>query len=291
MTGHVQPVMIVAVQALREARRRKVLAVVVVLTALFGLLYCWGAAEVFDGVEDRTTAGFQVTVLDERAIAGSTMVGLAIFGSLFLAVVLATFLSSSAVRGDAESGLLQPVLVRPIGRGHYLVGRFLASSLTSIVFVLIAYFAAVVAIGVIGDWWPAEPVRIAVNLAVAVACVSALALVGSTVMTATATGISVLMLYGAGVVGGMMGAIGESVGSDRLTTIADTLAWLLPFQGLYRDSLLQLIGSIGGPTGILVQLGPLGSSHSGGPWLLPYTAAYVLGVLVLAKVLLARRDL
>ena len=91
MTGHVQPVMIVAVQALREARRRKVLAVVVVLTALFGLLYCWGAAEVFDGVEDRTTAGFQVTVLDERAIAGSTMVGLAIFGSLFLAVVLATF--------------------------------------------------------------------------------------------------------------------------------------------------------------------------------------------------------
>ena len=38
------------------------------------------------------------------------------FATLFLGAVLAVFLTLGAVRGDAERGLLQPLLVRPLGR-------------------------------------------------------------------------------------------------------------------------------------------------------------------------------
>ena len=38
------------------------------------------------------------------------------FGTLFLGAVLAVFLTLSVVRGDAERGLLQPLVVRPLGR-------------------------------------------------------------------------------------------------------------------------------------------------------------------------------
>ena len=36
------------------------------------------------------------------------------FATLFLGTILAVFLTLGAVRGDAERGLLQPVLVRPL---------------------------------------------------------------------------------------------------------------------------------------------------------------------------------
>ena len=42
------------------------------------------------------------------------MFGLAMFSTLFLGVVLAVFLTLGAVRGDAERGLLQPLVVRPV---------------------------------------------------------------------------------------------------------------------------------------------------------------------------------
>ena len=46
------------------------------------------------------------------------------FATLFLGAVLAVFLTLGVVRGDAESGLLQPIVVRPIGRTTMLVARF-----------------------------------------------------------------------------------------------------------------------------------------------------------------------
>ena len=49
-------------------------------------------------------------------LTGSTLLGLAMFTTLFLGCVLAVFLTLGAVRGDAERGLLQPLVVRPLGR-------------------------------------------------------------------------------------------------------------------------------------------------------------------------------
>ena len=50
------------------------------------------------------------------------------FGTLFLGAVLAVFLTLGVVRGDAERGLLQPLVVRPLGRATLLLARFLAAA-------------------------------------------------------------------------------------------------------------------------------------------------------------------
>jgi Cu-processing system permease protein len=48
-------------------------------------------------------------------------------GTLLLGSVLAAFLTLGVVRGDAQRGLLQPLVVRPVGRGGLLLGRFLGA--------------------------------------------------------------------------------------------------------------------------------------------------------------------
>jgi Cu-processing system permease protein len=288
MSRQAQDALLVARHALRESLRRRVFAVVLGITAAFGVLYAWGASELFS---DAHNLGSGQLGLDARTLAGATMLGLTMFGVLFLGAVLAVFLTLGAVRGDAETGLLQPLVVRPLGRTAYLAGRFVAAAAIAMAYVVVVYATAIVVTGVIGHWWPAHPVSSGLRLALGVAVVAALSLLGSVFLTATANGIGVLMMFGAGLVGGLLGTIGDALHSHRLQSIADTASWLLPFEALYRDALRLLVRDIPGVTGAIIQLGPLGGSHDAGPWLLPWVVAYVLGVLALAAVAFRRRDL
>jgi Cu-processing system permease protein len=281
-------VWIVARHALQEAMRRRVLVVVLVLTVVFGGLYAWGCDALFDDVSgfDNNESG-----LDAVALAGSTIVGLAMFGGLFLGVVLGTFLTAGAVRGDAERGLLQPLVVRPLGRAQYLLGRFLAAATVSALYVLIVYFGAVLVTGVIGDWWPEHPFASGFRLAGAAVLVAALSLLGSVFLSATANGILVLMTYGAGLLAGLLGAIGDAIPSPTLQHIASVGSWALPYEALYRDALRLLVQDVPGVAGAIVQLGPLGGSHDAGPLLVPWAIVYLALVLAAAVWAFRRRDL
>ncbi len=281
-------VLVIAAHALRESLRRRVFVVVVVLTLAFGGLYTWGATELF---KDVSGFGGNEFGLDARTLAGATLLGLAMFGTLFLGAVLAVFLTLAAVRGDAETGLLQPLIVRPLGRNHYLAGRFFAASAVAFTYVGIVYTGAVVITGLAGDWWPEHPVGAGLRLALAVVVVAGLSLLGSIFLTATANGIGVLMIFGAGLLAGLLGSIGDALSSHTLQRIANTSSWVLPFEALYRDALRLLVQDIPGVTGAIVQLGPLGGSHDAGPLLLPWIVVYVAIVAVVGAFAFGRRDL
>jgi len=281
-------ILVVARHALQEALRRRVLAVVVVMSVIFGGLYAWGTHELFNDVNGFATND---RGLDATTLAGATILGLAMFGTLFLGTVLATFLTAGAVRGDAERGLLQPLVVRPLTRTQYLLGRFLAAALVSAVYVLVVYFAAVLIVGAIGDWWPQHPLGAALRLAGATVLVAGLSLLGSVFLGATANGIAIMMAYGAGLVAGLLGAIGDAIPSHTLQQIASVASWALPFEGLYRDALRLLVQDVPGVAGALVQLGPLGGSHDPGPLLVPWAVVYLVIVLTAAALAFGRRDL
>ena len=87
------------------------------------------------------------------------------FATLFLGAILAVFLTLGAVRGDAERGLLQPLLVRPLSRRTFLVGRFVAAAGVCVAYVIVVFLAAVVITGAFGDWWPDRVLVPALELA------------------------------------------------------------------------------------------------------------------------------
>jgi Cu-processing system permease protein len=281
-------VAIVAGHTLQEALRRRVLLIVLVLTAVLGGLYAWGCDELFQDVSGFAGNDSQ---LPAKELAGATILGLAMFGALFLGAVLAVFLTVGAVRGDAERGLLQPLVVRPIGRTQYLLGRFVAAAVVAGAYVLLVQAGAVVVTGLIGGWWPEQPVAAALRLAGAAVIVSALALLGSVFLSVTANGIMVLMAYGAGLLAGLLGQIGDVLASRTLQDIADVASWLLPFEALYRDALRLLVQDVPGVAGAVIGLGPLGGSHDAGPLLVPWAVLYVVLVLAGAAAAFRRRDL
>src|SRR5439155_20481163 len=95
--------------AFRESLRRRVFLVVLVLTIAFLILFWLGNHYAF---RDLAHVG-PPPGIDARTFAGAFIFGLAMFATLFLGVVLTTFLTLGVVRGDAERGLLPPLVVRP----------------------------------------------------------------------------------------------------------------------------------------------------------------------------------
>ena len=275
---------------LQEALRRRVFVVVACLTVAYLVLYGLGTWEAYKAV-DRTAGGTALAGVEPDIVAGATLLGLNMFGTVFLGTILAVFLTLGAVRGDAERGLLQPLLVRPVPRRTLLVARFAAAAAVCAAYVIVVFLAATVITWALGGWWPDHVVVPALELAGAVAILCAMSLAGSVVLASTANGIAVFMVFGAGLVAGLLGQIGEALGSGTLQDVAKISSWALPFEALYQAALAAITSDTVGFTRLAIDLGPFGGAQEFGPLLWPWAVAYVAIVGALALRAFTRRDL
>ena len=280
----------IARHGLQEAVRRRVFIVVAALTVAYLVLYALGTWQAYEGV-DRNTGGTALAGVEPDIVAGATLLGLNMFGTLFLGTILAVFLTLGTVRGDAERGLLQPVLVRPISRATVLGARFAAAATVTGAYVIAVFLVSAVITWALGGWWPDRIVEPALQLAAAVAIVCAISLAGSVFLAATANGIAVFMVFGAGLVAGLLGQIGEALGSHTLQDVAKIASWILPFEALYQAALAALTTDTVGFTRLAINLGPFGGATETGPLLWPYAVVYLAVVGAVAVRGFAARDL
>lgn len=281
---------IIVRHVLREALRRRVFVVVLVLTAVFLALYGFGAGRAFEETRALRHEAEQAGV-DSDVLAGATIFGLSMFATLFLGVILAVFLTLGAVRGDAERGLLQPLVVRPLGRSTFLAARFLGAAAATAVYVALVYALSLAITGLSGDWWPDRVVSPALELLGAVGIVTAVSLLGSVFLSSTANGIAVFMVFGAGLTAGLLGQVGEAIGSGTLVDVARVASWIFPFEALYQDGLARITADTGGFTRLAIDLGPFGGAQAAGPGLWAWAGAYTVLVAGAALWGFARKDL
>jgi Cu-processing system permease protein len=279
----------IAAFGLREALRRRVFVVVALLTIAYVVLYSLGTWQAFKAaaVEGGTgPAGVRSDI-----VAGATLLGLNMFGTMFLGTILAVFLTLGAVRGDAERGLLQPMLVRPVSRRTVLLARWGAAAAVCAAYVIVVFLAAVVITWAFGGWWPDHVLGPALLLAGAVAVLCAISLAGSVFLASTANGIAVFMVFGAGLTAGLLGQIGDALNSHTLSKVADVAGWLLPFEAMYQQALASITSDTLGFTRLAINLGPFGGAQSSSPVLWLWAVVYLglIGAGALAG--FARRDL
>ena len=287
--GALRGALIVAGFSLRESLRRRVFVVIGLLTLLFLVLYGLATWQAFKAVDE--FAGPGRAGVDAEIVVGATLAGLAMFAILFLGAILAVFLTHGAVRGDADRGLLQPVLVRPVPRHTLLLGRWLGAVAVCSPYVVVVALASLVITWVFGDWWPDRTVVPLLTLAAGVAILAALSLAGSIVLAANANGIAVFMLFGAGLVAGLLGQIAEGINSDNLADVSRVATWALPFEALYQAGLSDLTADTVGFTRLAINLGPFGGAQAAGAGLWLWSLAYLVLVGAASVAAFRRRDL
>ena len=218
----------------QEMLRRKMLLITLVLTALY-LAVFWFIADTV--ALESSGSGDLLGQFARR----SAILSLGFFFGGFVVAFLAIFSSFSVISGEAEQGVLQSVLTRPIPRWKWYVGRWIGyvsliggyALVLFVSMVLITKFHAGMTRDY-GDIW--------VSLLLFVGAVPALvsmSMLGSSLFSGIGNGVFMTMLYGAGWLGGMVEKVRGflPVEPDVEATLSRTgalLSLLMPADGLNR---------------------------------------------------------
>jgi len=226
-----RPVLVIAGSSVREASRRWIVAAFVAITVVLVSLSAWG----FDKLSHTSS----LTSGEEQISIPQAMI-LFMFMFSFVVALSASAMASPAIASDAESGVLQTIVTRPIRRYQLMLGKWLG--LASVVF---AYAAIVTALEVGVVYWvsgfvPPNPVAVGLYLFAEGLMLLTLALLLSTRLSAIAAGVVGIAIFGGSWLAGVVGALGSVFNISALRTIGQVARYLVPTDGLWHGAIYYL---------------------------------------------------
>jgi ABC-type transport system involved in multi-copper enzyme maturation permease subunit len=280
-------ILAVARVTLREALRRRVVAVALVMSALFVLLYGLGVHYAATGLFE---GGRQATDELMRRVGAAQLLYFGLFPASFIIGLTAVFASAGSVSSEIDSGIAHAVLARPVRRGEVVLGKFLGLGVMLVVYA-IALNGAVIGLA---RWQLGSPVLdwsgALALMALEPLILLALALLGSTRLPTLANGVLCSAAYGIGFVGGFIEQIGGLLRNQTMMQLGIVSSLLMPLDAVHRKAVELII-----PGGLLFTQGAagvgVGASTTPSVWMLVYAVGYIVVVVALAASSLRRRDL
>ncbi|GAA0510640.1 ABC transporter permease [Deinococcus depolymerans] len=235
-------VLLIAELSLREAVRKRLVSVLLVLTALFLGFYLYGIVRLEGTLDERAlNAG-----LDGRSLTGASnlpVIYSAMFGMYlvyFLGSLMAVLSTVGAVSGDIENGVMQSVIARPISRAQLVLGRWLGFSAVNVTYVALLSAGLLGGVYAVTGYLPPDPLAATGLILLSTLLLTALTVLGSTLFTTLANGIGVFVLYGVGFTGGILSAIGSFSDTPTLTTLGRAANALMPTNALWLGASYHL---------------------------------------------------
>ena len=281
-----ESVLIIARLTLREAFRRRLLWVLVGLTAVIVALTWWGFGRIAEA--SPITGPVQILGISQVTVMLAFMFS-------FVLAMTAVFAGSPAIGPEIESGLLLAMLARPIRRSEVLLGRWLGLAGVLVGYALIAGYLELGAVVLATGYVPSDPAVGPLYLAAESLILLTLAIVISTRVASVAGGAIAVVGYGLAWMAGVMGGVGEAFDNSVLRGVGFVARLILPSDVLWRGSAGALsptdnVLTAGGVNASLYRFSPFSGTTPGLPWL-AWCVIWVVAVLALGIVLLRRREL
>lgn len=226
----------IALLTLRElARRRFVLAAVIGTAILVGLTG-WGFAYLTHARGHHGTVPTHQQVLQ----ISSALVILVAYLFSFIVAMIAVFLAAPSLAGDIESGVLLPVVTRPLARQAVAGGKVLALGLVVCAYTAASAIAEFTAVRAATGYLPPHPAA-----AVGFLCLLALTMLAFTAAIATrlpaiASGIVALLLFGFAWMGGIAQSLGAFYGNNGVRDAGTLTQLIFPSDAMWRGTAFQL---------------------------------------------------
>lgn len=273
---------------LREVTRRRVLPVVIALTAALLGLSAWGFSRL---------AGFEsesALTTGETRLVAAQLLNLVMFGLSMIAALGTAFLAGPTLSGEVESGMSLAMLARPVRRSAVLAGKWLGLVAFGCGFVAVAGLTQFLIVWVTVGYWPPQPVAGLAQLAGQATVLLTLALMLSAVISPMASGIVAVGLFGATWIAGVVGGVGQALDNDSVARVGTVSRMVLPTDGLWRGAMHAFQDPVAlaqfGGTGV-DEGSPFLSTAPLTPGYLAWAGLWVALVLWLAVLVFQRRDL
>ena len=274
-----------------EALRRRTLWALVVLTAVIVVLTGLGFEYLVTQARERATGELRLQ------LGVSQVLILCAFMFSFILATTAAFLAAPAIAGDVESGVLLAMLARPLGRGAFVVGRWVGLAIVVVAYGAGAGLLEIAAMRLASGYGPPDPVGAVGALAGEGIVVLTVTLLLSSRIPAIASGAVSVVLFGLAWGIGVLGGVGIALGIDSLGTVGSLVRLVFPTDGLWRAAIFALeppavIAAISADRSAeILQANPFFASTGPSLAYLGWCLAWVLGILGLTVLSFRRREL
>ncbi|KRE53561.1 hypothetical protein ASG81_02010 [Paenibacillus sp. Soil522] len=284
----------------KEMLRKRVMLLTLIMTLIF-LLAFWFVARTI-GMEfgnPNLDPGSMEQLIDHYMQGAITLI-LGFFFASFVVAFLAIFSSVSVIAGEAEQGVLQALIPRPLTRKHFYLGRWIGYVSLGVGYAFLL-FLTILGVTEYHSSVPGSWVSLAkafLLFASVVPLLVSIAMLGSCYMSAMGNGVFMTMLFGAGWLGGMLNKItsmGMFVQSEEtLHMIGGLMDMAMPADALQRRMLAEMFSlqEMQPFTDLAPEsLGPFGFAGMPSNAFLLYALGYLLLVLFLGVRAFRKKDL
>lgn len=223
-----QPVFTIMRLTFREAWRRKVVLLSLVLSILYLALYSIG----FGYVTGRALAGNSHGLMVSEVQNTLLLAGLYVVH--FLTVVLSIFVCGDTISGEISTHTIQSLATKPISRWQIIIGKWLGYS------ILMGLYITIVGGGLIAITWlkfqylPSSPITALSLLLLESQVLICLTLFAGTRLSTITNGVTLFLIYSLAFIGSWVEQIGSTFNSPEAVRVGVISSLLLPVEALWR---------------------------------------------------------
>lgn len=277
--------LIIARLTFREALRRRMIWLVLALSAVFVVIYYWGFTQVKAEFIGQPAEDGQILTLE---FASTIMVGLGFYTINFLAGVMTIFAAVGTIAGEIESGTFQAIVPKPLTRWELVFGKFLGFAAMVAAYIVLMVTSVLISSRLVAGYTPPNFVAGTALMILVSFILLSLTIFGSTIFQTMANGVVVFMLYGGALLGGLLETLGSVLNIQSLINTGVIASLILPSDAVWRraTAVFQPNSNLRFDSPI-----PIAVSRAPSDAMLVYAVAYVAVLLGLAALSFRRRDL
>ena len=225
-------ILTIAHLTLFEARRRRI----VVAAGLCGLAFLavYGTGMFF---ADRSLSGEPLLRRQATLVIFSI---LGMFAVNFLSVLFAILLPIDALSGEIESGVIQTIAAKPVGRGEVVLGKWLGHGIIVVSYLLLLSAGVVLVLRVMTGYTVTNLHLVLPLLMLETALLLSVSIAGGTRLSTVTNGVVAVGFYGMAFIGGWVEQFGGIAGVDSVRTIGIAVSLVSPADTLWRLALFEL---------------------------------------------------
>lgn len=265
-----------------EARRRKLLWIVLLLGLAFLALFGVGFYFVHKDIKSYASVGSNAFLEASNVLL---IIGLYVVN--FLTVMLAVLTSADIIAGEISSGTIHAVVTKPLRRWEIVVGKWLGLAIMLSVFVVGMSLSLMSIVWFIARYLPPNPGQGILLMVVEGLVVLTLSILGGTRLPTLANGVLAFMLYGIAFIAGWIEQIGALTRNETAVNIGIVVSFLMPGEAMWKRAAYLM------QPPFLRELGmsPFGTASAPSSAMVAYAFVYIVVALIAALRLFERRDL
>lgn len=277
------PALIISQLTIREAQRRRILWVALIMGLGFLAIFGIGLHYIH-----RELSMFPPSGDDELDIIFGLLLTAGLYATNLLVMLMAVLVSVTTISGEIDSHTIEAIVTKPIDRWTIVMGKWLAFAVLIILYLLFLSLGLMLIVywrtGFSYDNIPAGLSLMALQALLTLSVTIA----GGTRLSTLANGVLAFMLYGVAFLGGWVEQIGALFQNEAAVNIGIITSLMMPADILWKKALTLFQPSF---TGVPVMAGPFAVTSQPSDLMIVYAIAFMLALIVFAVWSFSRRDL